>query len=59
MIVKNKALSFIIGDNMTFYPERVGEYIKCSITGETYYTYVPKALSPLPVIEMEKNFFGP
>jgi Fic family protein len=37
---------------MTAYKERVGDHVKCSITGESYNSYVPKTLPPLPVIEM-------
>lgn len=41
---------------MTGYPERVGEHIKCSVAEEAYYSYVPKALPPVPSIEMDKIF---
>jgi Fic family protein len=41
---------------MTAYPERIGEYIKCSVVGESYNSYLPKALPPLPAIEMEKIY---
>lgn len=41
---------------MTAYPERVGDFIKCSITGESYHSYVPKGLPPYPAIEMEKLY---
>jgi Fic family protein len=41
---------------MAAYPERVGEHIKCSAAEEAYYSYVPKALPPIPAIEMDKIF---
>ncbi len=41
---------------MTAFSERVGEYIKCSVTGESYNSYVPKPLPPVPAIEMEKFY---
>ncbi len=41
---------------MTAFPERVGESIKCAVTGESYDSYVPKALPPIPAIEMEKLY---
>lgn len=41
---------------MTAYPERVGEYIRSSVTGEPYSAYVPKPLPPMPAIEMDKIY---
>lgn len=41
---------------MTAFPERIGEHIKCSVTGESYNSYVPKPLPPIPAIEMEKLY---
>ncbi len=41
---------------MAKYIERIGEKVKCSVTGETYYSYVPKPLPPNPRLEMEKIF---
>ena len=41
---------------MTAFQERIGEHIKCSVTGESYNSYVPKPLPPIPVIEMEKLY---
>ena len=41
---------------MTAFPERVGEYIKCSVTGESYNFYAPKPLPPIPPVEMEKLY---
>src|SRR5690242_12621973 len=41
---------------MTAYPERVGEYIKCSVAGENYKSYAPKPLPPIPPIEMERLY---
>lgn len=41
---------------MTAYSERIGEYIRCSITGEAYNAYVPKPLPPTPPIEMDKIY---
>jgi len=35
---------------------RVGEKIKCTLAGETYYAYVPKSLPPQPPIEMDKVY---
>ncbi len=32
--------------------DRVGEYIKCSVVGESYNSYFPKPLPPLPPIDM-------
>ncbi|MBI4357129.1 MAG: Fic family protein [Gammaproteobacteria bacterium] len=39
---------------MTVFPERMGEYIKYSVAGETYTSYAPKPLPPIPAIEMQK-----
>jgi Fic family protein len=42
---------------MTVFPERLGEYIKCSATtGESYNSYAPKPLPPIPPIEMERLY---
>ncbi|MBI5447171.1 MAG: Fic family protein [Gammaproteobacteria bacterium] len=41
---------------MTAYSERVGKYIRSSVTGEAYSAYVPKSLPPTPSIEMEKIY---
>src|SRR5580704_19260041 len=41
---------------MAAYPERVGNFIPCSVTGEGYKAYVPKPLPPTPAIEMEKIY---
>jgi len=41
---------------MTAYVERIGEYIRCSATGEAYNAYVPKPLPPAPPIEMDKIY---
>jgi len=41
---------------MTAFPERVGESIKSSVAGETYNTYVPQPLPPIPAIEMDKLY---
>ncbi|MEI6790670.1 MAG: Fic family protein [Myxococcaceae bacterium] len=41
---------------MTAYLERVGERVLCSMAGESYHCYVPKALPPLPSIEMDKIY---
>lgn len=41
---------------MAAFPERVGEYIKCSVTGESYNSYAPKPLPPTPPIEMERLY---
>ncbi len=41
---------------MTIHYERVGESIQCSVAGEVYSAYVPKALPPTPAIEMEKIY---
>lgn len=41
---------------MAAYSERVGEYIRSSVTGEVYSAYVPKPLPPTPSIEMEKIY---
>jgi Fic family protein len=41
---------------MAAYPERVGEHIKCSTTGETYHCYAPQPLPPIPAIEMAKLY---
>jgi len=41
---------------MTAFQERVGEHIKCSVTSESYNSYVPKPLPPVPAIEMEKLY---
>lgn len=41
---------------MTAYLERVGDHIKCSVAGEIYNSYAPKALPPFPPIEMEKFY---
>ena len=41
---------------MSAYTERVGEYIRNSVAGETYNAYVPKPLPPMPPIEMEKIY---
>lgn len=41
---------------MTAHTERVGEYIKSSIAGETYFSYIPKPLPPYPAIEMDKIY---
>lgn len=41
---------------MTAFPERIGEHVKCSMTGESYHSYVPKPLPPIPSIEMEKLY---
>lgn len=41
---------------MAAFPERVGEYIKCSVTGESYNSYAPKPLPPIPHIEMERLY---
>ncbi|MBI4356324.1 MAG: Fic family protein, partial [Gammaproteobacteria bacterium] len=39
---------------MAAFSERVGEHIKCSVAGETYTSYAPKPLPPIPAIEMQK-----
>lgn len=36
--------------------ERIGEYIRSSVTGEIYSAYVPKPLPPMPPLEMEKIY---
>lgn len=41
---------------MTAFKERVGDYIKCSVAGENYSSYVPRTLPPVPAIEMEKIY---
>ncbi len=41
---------------MTAFLERVGESIRCSVAEETYYSYVPRPLPPVPAIEMEKLY---
>lgn len=41
---------------MASYQQRVGEYIRNSVTGEIYNAYVPKPLPPVPSIEMEKIY---
>lgn len=41
---------------MTAYKERIGDFIKCSVTGEVYNAYAPKDLPPIPGIEMEKIY---
>lgn len=41
---------------MPAFPERVGDYIKCSMGGETYSSYAPKPLPPIPAIEMDKLY---
>lgn len=38
---------------MTAYPERVGQQLKCSVAGESYYSYIPKPLPPVPAVEMD------
>ncbi len=48
--------SFIMEVKLTAFSERVGEYIKSSVTSETYHSYVPKPLPPVPAIEMEKVY---
>jgi len=35
---------------------RVGQHISCSVAGETYSSYVPKALPPSPPLIMEKIY---
>lgn len=32
---------------------KVGDYVKCSVVGESYKTYIPHALPPVPSIQME------
>lgn len=39
---------------MTAYPERVGDKIRSSTTGEIYSSYLPKPLPPNPTLEMDK-----
>jgi hypothetical protein len=41
---------------VTVYRERVGDYIRGSVAGETYNTYVPKPLPPVSPLEMEKIY---
>lgn len=41
---------------MTAFPDRIGEYIRCSVTGESYNAYAPRPLPPVPAIEMEKLY---
>lgn len=41
---------------MAAFPERIGEYVRCSVTGESYNSYVPKSLPPIPAIEMDKIY---
>lgn len=41
---------------MTAIPERIGEHLKCSAAGEVYFSYIPKALPPVPAIEMDKIY---
>jgi len=36
--------------------QRIGEYIKCSIGGEDYNTYVPQNLPPKPALDMEELY---
>lgn len=36
--------------------ERVGDSIQCSVAGEVYNAYIPKALPPVPAIDMEKIY---
>lgn len=55
-LIKESQFSLINGGNMTAYSERVGEYIRSSVTGEAYSAYVPKPLPPIPSIEMEKIY---
>jgi hypothetical protein len=56
MLINEKPFSFIIGSQMTAHSERIGEYLKCSVAGESYHSYIPKALPPVPAIEMEKIY---
>ena len=41
---------------MTIYAERIGDYIKSSVAGETYAAYFPKPLPPNPPLEMDKIY---
>jgi Fic family protein len=41
---------------MAIYKERAGNYIKCSMMGESYNAYVPRKLPPVPAIAMEKLY---
>jgi len=41
---------------MTKHSDRVGDYQKCSLAGETYDVYIPKGLPPSPAIEMGKIY---
>src|SRR3990167_35789 len=41
---------------MTAFLERVGESIQCSVASETYHSYIPRSLPPIPAIEMEKLY---
>lgn len=41
---------------MTANPQRIGDLIKCSVAGEEYFSYLPKALPPAPEIEMDKIY---
>ena len=41
---------------MTAYLGRVGEHIECSVASESYQSYIPKPLPPVPSIEMYKIY---
>jgi len=50
------AVFFISENDMTAYSERIGEQIRCSMTDEPYYAYIPKPLPPTPAIELDKIY---
>lgn len=41
---------------MPIHTNRVGDSIQCSVAGEVYNAYIPKALPPVPAIQMEKIY---
>ena len=41
---------------MANYIERIGEKQKSSVTGEVYYTYIPRPLPPKPALEMDRIY---
>jgi Fic family protein len=51
----NKQSRYLLyyGNPMTAYSERVGEKLACSVAGEIYYSYLPRALPPFPPLEMQ------
>jgi hypothetical protein len=35
---------------------RIGSSLKCSVAGEIYYSYLPKALPPDPLLVLDKIY---